>query len=62
MLQLQTLIGKLVALLQLPTLIGSTSAGGRGASVSACADLTNQLQCCWVDPACAWIKTLTWQL
>ena len=31
-------------------------AGGRGASVSACADLTNQLQCCWVDPACAWIK------
>ena len=26
-------------------------AGGRGASVSACADLTNQLQCCWVDPA-----------
>ena len=33
-----------------------TSAGGRGASVSACADLTNQLQCCWVDPACAWKK------
>ena len=28
-----------------------------GASVSACADLTNQLQCCWVDPAaCTWIK------
>ena len=32
------------------------AAGGRGASVSACADLTNQLQCCWVDPACAWKK------
>ena len=32
-------------------------AGGRGASVSACADLTNQLQCCWVDPAaCGWLK------
>ena len=31
-------------------------AGGRGASVSACADLTNQLQYCWVDPACAWKK------
>ena len=28
-------------------------AGGRGASVSGCADLTNQLQCCWFDPACA---------
>ena len=38
------------------------SRGGRGASVSACADLTNQLQCCWVYPACAWIKTLTQQL
>ena len=37
-------------------------AGGRGAIVSACADLTNQLQCCWVDPACAWKKTLTQQL
>ena len=32
-------------------------AGGRGASVSACADLTNQLQCCWVDPACGWKNT-----
>ena len=31
-------------------------AGGRDASVSACADLTNQLQYCRVDPACAWIK------
>ena len=32
-------------------------AGGRSAGVSACADLTNRLQCCWVDPAaCAWIK------
>ena len=32
-------------------------ASGRGASVSACADLTNQLQCYWVDPAaCTWIK------
>ena len=29
------------------------SAGGRGASVSACSDLVNQRQCCWVDPACA---------
>ena len=33
-------------------------AGGRGGSVSACADLTNQLilQCCWVDPTCPWKK------
>ena len=31
-------------------------AGLRGASVSVCADLTNQLQCCWVDPARAWKK------
>ena len=31
-------------------------AGGRGAIVSACADLANQLQCCSVDPACAWKK------
>ena len=31
-------------------------AGGRGTSVSACADLTDQLHCCWVDPACAWKK------
>ena len=30
--------------------------GGRGASVSACADLTNQLQCCRSDPACAYKK------
>ena len=29
---------------------------GRGASVFACSDLTNQLQCYWVDPACAWKK------
>ena len=34
----------------------SVTGGGRSASVSACADLTNQLQCCWVDPACAWKK------
>ena len=34
----------------------------RGASVAACADLTNQLQCCWVDPACVWKKTLSQQL
>ena len=34
----------------------SLPTGGRGASVSACADLTNQLQCCRVDPACAWKK------
>ena len=33
-----------------------TSAGGQGAGVSACAGLTNQLQCCWVDPAYAWKK------
>ena len=32
----------------------SMPACGRGAIVSACADLTNQWQCCWVDPACAW--------
>ena len=25
-------------------------AGGRGANVSACADLSNQLLNCWVDP------------
>ena len=31
-------------------------AGGRGASVSACAGLTNQLLSCWVDPRIAWIK------
>ena len=31
-------------------------ARGRGASVSAYAYLTNQLQCSWVDPACAWKK------
>ena len=31
-------------------------AGGRGASVSACAGLTNQLLSCWVDPSIAWIK------
>ena len=30
--------------------------GGRGASVSACAGLTNQLLSCWVDPRIAWIK------
>ena len=35
---------------------GHRPTGGRGASASACADLTNQLQCCWVDPACAWKK------
>ena len=28
-------------------------AGGRGARVSACADLTNQLPSCWVDPRIA---------
>ena len=27
-----------------------------GPSVSACADLTNQMLSCWVDPACAWKK------
>ena len=36
--------------------------GNRGASVSACADLTNQLLSCWVDPRLAWIKTQTQQL
>ena len=30
--------------------------GGRGASVSACVGLTNQLLSCWVDPRIAWIK------
>ena len=34
-------------------------AGGRGASVSACADLTNQLLSCWVDPRMCLEKTLT---
>ena len=34
----------------------SSSAGGRGASVSTCAGLTNQLLSCWVDPRIAWIK------
>ena len=34
----------------------ATSAGGRGASVSACAGLTNQLLSCWVDPCIAWKK------
>ena len=29
-------------------------ADGRGASVSACAGLTNQLLSCWVDPRIAW--------
>ena len=32
------------------------SAGGRGASVSVCAGLTNQLLSCWVDPRIAWKK------
>ena len=31
-------------------------AGGRVASVSACAGLTNQLLSCWVDPRIAWKK------
>ena len=31
---------------------------GRGASISACADLTNQLLSCWVNPRIAWKKTL----
>ena len=31
-------------------------AGGRGASVSACAGLTNQLLRCWVGPRIAWKK------
>ena len=31
-------------------------AGGRGASESACAGLTNQLLSCWVDPRIAWKK------
>ena len=30
------------------------TAGGRGATVSACAGLTNQLLSCWVDPRIAW--------
>ena len=32
------------------TEIAHRPAGGRGASVSACADFTNQLLSCWVDP------------
>ena len=35
------------------------SAGGRGARVSACAGLTNQLLSCWVDPRIAWKNTDT---
>ena len=31
-------------------------AGGRGASVSACVGLTNQLLSYWVDPRIAWKK------
>ena len=49
-------------MLQRSRLSYSPSNIARGASVSACADLTNQLQCCWVDPACAWKKHLTQQL
>ena len=37
----------------LTTKFSCLTARGQGASVSACTDLTNQLQCCWVDPACA---------
>ena len=37
-------------------------AGGRGASASACADLTNQLLSCFVDPRMCLEKTLTQQL
>ena len=32
---------------------GSVAAGGRGARVSACEGLTNQLLSCWVDPRIA---------
>ena len=39
--------------------ISSPANRWRRASVSACEDLTNQLQCCWVDPACAWKNTDT---
>ena len=39
------------------SIYGSTvPAGGRGASVSGCAGLTNQLLSSWVDPSIAWIK------
>ena len=38
---------------------GSKVAGGQGASVSACAHLTNQLLSCWVDPRMCLEKTLT---
>ena len=34
----------------------TTTTGGRGASVSACAGITNQLLSCWVDSRTAWIK------
>ena len=33
-----------------------TAVPKQGASVSACAGLTNQLLSCWVDPRIAWIK------
>ena len=36
--------------------------GGRGAGVSECADLTNQLLSCWVVPHMCLEKTLTQQL
>ena len=45
-----------ISFLLFPTFPLPRPAGGRGASVCACADLTNQLQRCWVDPACAWNK------
>ena len=34
-------------------------AGDRGARVSACAGLTNELLSCWVDPRSAWKNTNT---
>ena len=61
-------IAALVVMVVLDILIASCllppqmPAGGRGARVSACADLTNQLPSCWVGPRIAWIKTMTLQL
>ena len=50
--------GKLIQKIISVYLVLSTPkpAGGRGASVSACAGLTNQLVSCWVDPRIAFKK------
>ena len=47
-----------VSLQQTAFICQQLKAGGRGASLSACAGPTNQLLSCWVDPRIAWIKHL----